>query len=1153
MADLVVQESYHLHDADAFVLNELVIADSYHEHVPDTLGFYFFTDFSEYTTGNALSDWTERWSTAGISNTVQAATWDHALGKRLLLDNDTLSRKLLSWDDLDAYDTEDIDILCLFNPKSVASNPFRLYLRASGTATNETAYVLQGASSNLMLFRYVSGSSSNIAIPSSAYFADNNYWFRFRANGSSLKVKTWSYNTPEPVDWHIEETDTNVTGSGWAGFGALDAGDAYIYYFAATLGGTASPEIPESYTGISKFGSLRPMGSTVNALLVATRIEGGIFSTDKPSYVVGANIYCHNAHTSQIRMAVYSGGDLSTGPDGAELLVDLGETTGSDTACDVTLSCSPVLIPQGEPLWLAIKGDDSGFSFIYDASPSQCGNFQIAEGRFNSSVVSTDETVSYPATWPTDVGGSFLAFWYAMGILISDAAATELVIAGDHLEHYADDFTLNELVIADCYHLHEVDPDPISLTGTFDLVIPDDHLDLVTDPVSLTQEHELAVALDNFHLHDADLSDLGLTLAVPDCFHLHDADNILLPEFYTLWGLDAFHDIYNDDPILEFDAVNVSWGDQRTGSGGIIFQSHTHYCGNNVLWPGCKIKVNRYYIHIAGSHDIQRRLAVYQGGDSIDNKAGASEADLIADFGLTSGSDIDQWIYVDAPSDTYLNNSHECVWLVTKADDQSTHITIRTDLQGSQYDYDFGLIGTYGTTAKVSDDTGTPPLDAEENVAFPSAFPELPDLPTDPGVHSYGGYSLCMYLTFTVTSNTNLQVKPGVSEIFDDPLGEFVQIEYMAVHDAFHLHEADPLTLTQLHDLAVNESYHLLVDDPFPLTMNLLVALENDHLHFADQANVVPITPVLAADCHHENIPDPIDLVQLHILTVVECYHAHAGPNIALTQEHNLAIADNHLFHAAQTSDLTEVLSLEIQESYHDHVPDACDPVKVVNLLVAQGWFEHYADTVGLIVYLDISETYHEHYSDALILSLHLVVPDSNHEIHTDPLPLAQDHSLYVLGAFHEHYADQADLTEIATLVVNPCFHLHEAEPLAFCLHLIVQEAYHEHYADQATLLVLLILAGSYHLLDSDSLIIEQLHYLEIAGAGHNTSTNYHALTSDNMDWGYLLPDLGHLSLVITTTDRTLEPRTPLLSLKWIQDQRDIENVTAYRTLRKAA
>ncbi|HBF44012.1 MAG TPA: hypothetical protein DDW42_10385 [Desulfobacteraceae bacterium] len=1225
MADLVIAPGDHLHYSDSFILNELVIADCYHEHVPDTLGFYFFTDFSEYTTGLALTDWTERWDTSNVSNTVQAATWEHSLGKKVLYDNNSAARKFLSWDDFDGYDNENVDILILFNITStMASNPVRVGARCSGASSSENGYFVQATGTNISLFRYVAGATTNIKQQEIKLYADSYYWIRFRVNDSSLKVKVWGYQTPQPYAWNIDETDTNITGNGWCGFGAYDIIDADIYYYAATLGGTASPEIPEAFTGIENFGALVPFYPANNSNVNYARAHGGTFVSNEPMYVTGMSVWCNSTHTSQIRLAVYTGGDLSTGPEGAELLVDLGQTSGSDTDQWVEVTCTPVLIPQGKPLWLVFKGNDSGFNFVSNDHPGSSGSFQNAKGRYApTGVISTDETTSFPDPWPTDAG-TFADLWYCMRISIQ-VSTKVLVIAGDYLEHYADNVALNTLEVADCYHLHVVDPDPLVLTtGAFELVIAGDYLDLVTDPVSLTQIHELAVALDNFHLHvvdpdpitilvilptqeayhdhvvdpdplpltqvhilagldayhdviddpfyfilpllvaldnfhlnivDPDPLPLGVHLAVSNCFHSHMADDATLTEFFTLWGLDAFHDIYNDDPILEFDAVNVSWGDQRNGGGGLLFQSHTNYCGNTVLWPGCKVQINRFYINIGSTHDIQRRLAVYQGGDDPDNKEGASESDLIADFGLTSGSDTDQWIYVDAPSDTYLNNSHELVWLVTKADDESSNIIVKCGDEDEGVGYDFAIIGggSYGTALKVTDDTGTPALDAEETVAFPSTFPELPDLNDDPGVHSAGAYSICMYLTFTVTSNVNLIVKPGVSEIVDDPLGYFVETEYMGVQDAFHLHEADPLALTQVHELAVNEAHHLFVDDPFYFVFDLLVALDNDHLHFADQADVVPIVPILAADCYHENIPDPIDLIQLHILTVAECYHAHDGPNIALTQEHNLAITDNHLLHFAQSSNLVEGLLLQIPESYHDVVSDPCEPVQVVNLLVAQGWFDHYADTFGLIPLLDIAETYHEHYSDALILSLHLVVAESNHEIATDPLTLTQDHSLVVLGAFHEHFADLADLTEVGTLVVNPCFHLHDGESIPFGVHLTIQEAYHEHFIDHISLVMALILADAYHLLDSDLLVIEQLHYLEIAGTGTNTSDNYHIVTSDNIAWGYLLPDLGHLSLVNATTDRTLNPCTPVLSLKWIEDQRDIEDVTTYRTMRKAA
>jgi hypothetical protein len=127
------------------------------------------------------------------------------------------------------------------------------------------------------------------------------------------------------------------------------------------------------------------------------------------------------------------------------------------------------------------------------------------------------------------------------------------------------------------------------------------------------------------------------------------------------------------------------------------------------------------------------------------------------------------------------------------------------------------------------------------------------------------------------------------------------------------------------------------------------------------------------------------------------------------------------------------------------------------------------------------------------------------------------------------------------------------ADVIPLTVHLTIQEAYHEHYGDLLPLTLPLFVAETFHALEDDFLSFEQRHFLEIAGTSHNTDYNYHVMTSDEIRWGYLVADLGTLSIVDVTPDRTFQVNTALRSFKSIPETRDIKNITVYRSMRNAA
>ncbi len=140
------------------------------------------------------------------------------------------------------------------------------------------------------------------------------------------------------------------------------------------------------------------------------------------------SIYVGTTHTQQIRLAVYSGGDLVTGPAGATLLHDYGETSGSGTSEWLTITGPQISLPKNTPTWVAFR-NNGGYTVYYQSSSPIGSDYQTARGRWASIDIDGDETSSYPSTWPTDSGGSFSNFWYSVYLTYSIASDENTKIA----------------------------------------------------------------------------------------------------------------------------------------------------------------------------------------------------------------------------------------------------------------------------------------------------------------------------------------------------------------------------------------------------------------------------------------------------------------------------------------------------------------------------------------------------------------------------------------------------------------------------------------------------------------------------------------------------------------------------------------------------
>lgn len=147
-----------------------------------------------------------------------------------------------------------------------------------------------------------------------------------------------------------------------------------------------------------------------SAGILSTRMIGGTspdidnMTIESISFAVGPN------KSENIRLAVYTGG-LLTSPVGATLLYDFGQISGSGGNKWYTINhpSGGVSWPKNTITWLAWKADGGTTDLIYTEYSSRSGNTQNSRGRWQSTAMSFDETVSYESTVPS--GGSFSNFW----------------------------------------------------------------------------------------------------------------------------------------------------------------------------------------------------------------------------------------------------------------------------------------------------------------------------------------------------------------------------------------------------------------------------------------------------------------------------------------------------------------------------------------------------------------------------------------------------------------------------------------------------------------------------------------------------------------------------------------------------------------------
>ena len=176
----------------------------------------FFTDFSEYATGVAPSDWSMPWVT-GTPVVEADAT---ATGGKVLnvIAGGGDNRTMHVWNTPGT--AADSEIVMRWRPVSGIDAIGRAGVRTSGTGTSETGIVGYVASSSLKptIAQYNNASAAvlNEGTSVPAHVVGSWYWLRVRVVGTTATARFWADGASEPGTWNATGT-TAVTGAGNVG------------------------------------------------------------------------------------------------------------------------------------------------------------------------------------------------------------------------------------------------------------------------------------------------------------------------------------------------------------------------------------------------------------------------------------------------------------------------------------------------------------------------------------------------------------------------------------------------------------------------------------------------------------------------------------------------------------------------------------------------------------------------------------------------------------------------------------------------------------------------------------------------------------------------------------------------------------------------
>jgi hypothetical protein len=178
---------------------------------------YFTDDFADFST-----DWTTRIKTGSTDFAVSGG--DLSLGIPGASD-----WTYKTWNDVDGDSGRaDFDVLILYNSSSFSQRNHVIIGRGAGADESATNYSIGLAPASIRT--YVCNAADTpvqISTTTISISTGNDYWIRFRVNGSAVKAKIWiGLASDEPggvasdSNWDCSGTDSTVSAAGWVGVAA---------------------------------------------------------------------------------------------------------------------------------------------------------------------------------------------------------------------------------------------------------------------------------------------------------------------------------------------------------------------------------------------------------------------------------------------------------------------------------------------------------------------------------------------------------------------------------------------------------------------------------------------------------------------------------------------------------------------------------------------------------------------------------------------------------------------------------------------------------------------------------------------------------------------------------------------------------------------
>ncbi len=204
----------------------------------------YYTNFSEYPSNAAPPDWVHIWYN-GYTWEVRAQA--DAVGGKVLYNNSSGSNlQCFAW--TTPGDTlTDCEILVKLQSSNYNNSGFAC-LRASNPGNQQGYFVgLGSAGGYAYLYRLSGGTYSTLAAVTYSWQANKWYWIRFKAEGTTLRVRWWQDGEQEPSTWGIEVTDATYA-SGYVGVGGRFIATRKFDVVGVGTNGDSAPSPPITAT-----------------------------------------------------------------------------------------------------------------------------------------------------------------------------------------------------------------------------------------------------------------------------------------------------------------------------------------------------------------------------------------------------------------------------------------------------------------------------------------------------------------------------------------------------------------------------------------------------------------------------------------------------------------------------------------------------------------------------------------------------------------------------------------------------------------------------------------------------------------------------------------------------------------------------------------